>query len=352
MKALNATLSEILIDVSSDRRFQAPENAKRIEANAKKLTTLAHEIRKMPDNDPSVPMIGSLFADESKRAYEALKTGHRDYARSLLRTVSGYCIGCHTQSPSKTDTKAAAMSPELKKLSPIERGEFLAATRQNDAALAEFEKIVASSDVRGMDLEKATRYAMAIAIRVKQDPEKTLAVIENVLGAKNAPLFLKEDAAAWKKSAEEWKKEKQPTSKKSEEALYEEAVRLMSLARSTQKFPMDRSADIIYLRMTSVVHDLLRSYPESKHSADALFLLGLSYEVLHDLNLWTLHEMYYESCIKKAPHTSTAQGCYRQYEKTIYSGYSGSGGVSLPKDVLKKLGTLETLAKDAPAKPQ
>jgi hypothetical protein len=54
--------------------------------------------------------------------------------------------------------------------------------------------------------------------------------------------------------------------------------------------------------------------------------------------------MVFESCIHKAPHTEIAKQCYHHYEKSIYQGYSGSGGVFIPKSELQKLNQLKELA--------
>ena len=131
---------------------------------------------------------------------------------------------------------------------------------------------------------------------------------------------------------------------KPDQELYTEAVNLLSTARSIQKFPMDHSADEIYTRLTLVAHDLLRRFPDSAYAADTMFLLGLSYEVLRERGHWTLHEVYYEACIRKAPHTQTAEKCFDQYEQAIYGSYTGSSGVSVPIEELKKLDELEILA--------
>ncbi|MBI2605376.1 MAG: hypothetical protein HYW49_04775 [Deltaproteobacteria bacterium] len=361
MRGLYVTLTRLLAEVSSDSQFNDPANFKRIEADAKLLSELVHDLSAItrdektatgermlsPDTDPSILLMTSLFSEDTKRAYEALKTGHRDYARVVLRTVTGYCIGCHTRStPAQATRPQEPETPEIKSLSQIERAEFLASTLQNDAALEEFEKIISDPKIRKerqLAWEKTVRYALAIAVRVKRDPARAIKIVDAVLGAGDAPEFLKEDAELWKASIAAWRAETARTLT-SEDALYAETVRLITQARMLQKYPADHAADVLYLRVSATVHDLLRIAPNGRYSADALFLLGLSYEALRDMNLWSLHEMSYEACIRKSPHTETAKNCYSHYEETIYAGYSGSGGVSIPKVVAAKLDELEKLS--------
>jgi hypothetical protein len=78
-------------------------------------------------------------------------------------------------------------------------------------------------------------------------------------------------------------------------------------------------------------------------------MAGLCYDVLKTYQLGELHEIYFESCIRSAPHSSLAQTCYRRYEQSIYDGFTGSAGTDIPDDIEDKLQTLEALALPVPA---
>ena len=148
----------------------------------------------------------------------------------------------------------------------------------------------------------------------------------------------------------DWKNEI-PRQAITEEGLYSEALRLTAEAHRLQKYPLDRSADVIYLRASAALHHLLQVAPEGRHAGEAFLLAGLCYEVLKPLNLEELHEIYYEACIKKVPHSATAELCYHRYEESIYMGFTGSGGTDIPQDVKEKLGKLENLAHTSPIQP-
>jgi hypothetical protein len=93
------------------------------------------------------------------------------------------------------------------------------------------------------------------------------------------------------------------------------------------------------------MHDLLGRFPQSSYSAEGLFLIGLSYDVLQDLGLWSLHEMYYQACIEKQPHSRLAQRCFERYKDSIILGYSGSSGMHIPGAVQVDLSRLQALAR-------
>ena len=349
MQELYKTLAEITTDTSSDRRFNAPENKSRIEKNTKKLADRAHDLSKQglsPDADPTIKILSELFQDETRRAYTALKSGNRAYARGILNQVSSYCIACHTRNNSGPSFASLPMEPTGKSLFPIEQGRFYAATRQYDRAIDIFQKIVddASAPIqRPLEWEQAIRYGLAISVRVKKDPDQARALVERVIGSKKAPFFMKQDALKWKEAILKWKEEL-PKRELTEEGLHLEAMQLIVQAREAQKFPMDHAADVQYLRATAVIHELLQKAPNGRYAQESLLMAGMCYDVLKPLNLEDIHEIYYEACIKQAPHTPNSEVCYRRYEQSTYEGYTGSTGTVIPEEVKAKLQTLENLA--------
>ncbi len=349
MRELYKILIEVATDTSSDEKFNSPKNQSRILNNAKKLSELSHDISDdsvSPDADPTVKMISGMFQGDANRAYWALKTGNRAYARGILNQVSGYCIQCHTRNNSGPNFSKMPLNPSTAKLPLIEQGRFFAATRQYDKAFDIFLKIAddpSSPIQKPLEWERALRYGLSIAIRVKNDPDQAQALIERILGAKKAPYFFKQDALQWKRTVQQWKSEI-PKRALTEEGLYLEAVQLISQARDLQKYPMDHAADVGYLRATSVIHELLQKYPDGHHAQDTLLLAGIAYEVLRPITIDNIHETYYEACIRKTPHTSIAENCYKRYEQSTYEGFTGSSGTHLPGDIIKKLHELENLA--------
>lgn len=351
MQELYKTLAELMTDVSSDKRFAAPGNQARIERNAKKLAALAHDVKKgkaagSPDADPSIALLGTLFSDDADRAYQAFKWGHKPYARELLRGMTGYCIACHTRTQSGPSFSELPLNPADGALKTTERGDFFAATRQYDKALAEFNTVIDAAPAAGarpLEWTGAVRNALAIAVRVKRDPELALDIVNRAIASKSIPFFFKEDAQAWKASIEEWRKEPQHQAL-GDEGLHAETVRLLANARQAQKYPADRSADVLYLRASASVHDLLRRNGESKHAAEGFLMAGLCYDVLRPFRLGELHELYYEGCVRKSPHTPLAESCFKRLQQSVYEGFTGSSGTDVPEDVQRRLAALQSLA--------
>ncbi len=357
MQSLFLSLQELLVLTVDEARFNDPKNTARIETAAENLAKSAHDAAKMrgkaPDPDPSVGIFGALLQDEARRAQEAYRSGHRDYARSLFRNMASTCIACHSRSAAGSKLSWDFSTGFAEGLPLFQQVELLAAGRSFEAALATLDKILGDDEFakkRPLDWNRALRFALAITVRIERDPSKALSLLERATAAPGVPQFTRLDIRDWKRSLEAWKAEKvaKKTRPSTESQLNAEAHRLLELARAAQRYPMDRSGDILYLRATSMLHQQLQVAPDGPLSADALFRLGQSYEVLRDFELWNLGEVYFEACINRAPHTKTAESCFRQLEQSIIAGYSGSGGTQLPESATRKLDGLRVLATTTP----
>ncbi len=287
--------------------------------------------------------MSGLFKDETLLALTHLRAGHRAYARNVLKAIPNFCIACHTRS---TGLDLSSIEQEVPKaLTPFERAQFFDATRQFDSALDEFFKILSNPPPNGRQLEweRAARYGIATAVRVKRDPERALALVNRVLSSPAAPVFLREDALHWKTSLEEWTNEQteKPTTA---DSMFSEGKKLVGQARNLQEYPADRSADILYLRASSALHDFMSRFPDDPRVGEVLLMIGMCYESLEDRQVWSMHDLYYEACVRKVPHSTVAHACYVRYQQSVYFGFTGSGGTFLPPEVQRHLDELKKLA--------
>jgi len=354
MQELKSTFSEILPLVSSQTKL-SPKELKKLEDATEKLTTLAHSINMSPDtganplppeSDPTLQYLSGLFDRQLKYANRSLKAGQVAYARRVLSKTAGYCIACHTRHDKGPDFPFFELEPNLKALSLVERAELLAATRQFDKALDEFEKAAADktlSKSRPFEWERAVRQGVNLAVRVKTDPARTSKLIEKALTVEEAPQFFRRELQAWKESVGIWKTEAAKEAK-TEDELFEQAVYLNGAARVKQTYPLDHAGDIYYLRASAAVHKLLSANPQGKHAAEALLLAGNAYRLLGEPIVTPLPELYFEACVRQSPHSQVARLCYERYEESIYFGYSGSGGTFIPENLQENMKELKTLA--------
>jgi hypothetical protein len=359
MHQLSQTLSDLLPLVASRAKFAEEKNLPRVEADTRALRSLAHDLNAgpKPSADPGMKMMSARFEEDLDRALESLKTGNRDYARNILKDSTAYCIQCHTASQNGPEFTRLNLNINLSELNALERAEFFTATRQFDNALAEYKKIIADEPVAQADpfeWERAARSALAIIVRVKNDPQAAGDILSQIRQNPRAPKSTQEALPSWTKSVREWAKEKPAKSKTTKkatpaantpEAQLATAETLINKAQKGQEYPLDHSQDILYFRASSLLSDFLAHREESDAlTAKALYLAGIASEATRDMNFWTLHETYYERCIQADPHSPLARQCYARYADSITLGYSGSGGVRIPPEVGRHLAKLKALA--------
>ncbi|NJL25957.1 MAG: hypothetical protein HC902_12860 [Calothrix sp. SM1_5_4] len=245
-----------------------------------------------------------------------------------------------------------AFEKPLQRASWIERIEFQAASRQFDPVLTEVVgklKDPSHVAISPMDLERAARIALSVAVRVKQDPDRAAFLAQAVIDSPNASFATKEAARAWLKDIKVWQGEKARKYASDKDVMAAARVLLKKKGEVDEPVLGDHS-EVKFLRASLLMHDLLRGHPQSPYTAEALYTIGRSYESLRDLGLWSLHEMYYLACINKVPHTALSERCYKNYEESVTLGYTGSSGVHLPAAVRKHLSDVKATATVSAAK--
>lgn len=351
MGAFAGIIQDLFPMVMSRQEFNDPDNFDRINANVNHVAKLAHVIEgesekfKMDSigGDPSVKFIAKSFQREIQRAQLALSEGKREYARSVLKRTTAYCIQCHSRGSYGVEFARWGNDERLKKLTQIEKAELFAAVREYDAAIELYQKILADQKLakkKTFMWEKAAMNSLNLAVRVKQNPKQGLAIVGQIFSTPRVAAFLKEDAKSWKRSLIEWNREKEKAPKDKLAA----ARKLIKRAIDRQGFFADKSSHIEYLRASILLHDNLREEKNKKRIAESLFLLGRSYDALSGNSMAGISDLYYEACIEQVPHTKQAMACYRRYESNVYFGFAGSGGLYVPFDIGERLQQLKKLA--------
>lgn len=345
MQGLKQTVDELMPYVLSPREFSAATNRQIIIEKIRKLELISKGISHSPatsGSDPSFSVLSRGLHEEIMRSQEAMDLGRVEYARGNLLRTTAYCMECHTRTQVGPSFQTAELSKTIANLKPLERGEYLLMTRQFDSALAEFEKLIsnhAASNVSVFELDRAVRLALFITVRFQSSADNTLKLIDSVLAGDHLPFYVKVAAKSWKQSALNWKKEKV----KNQDYL-KRASGFLQLASQLVEQKDDRAGDIEILRAQALLHQFIAGESNPQKLAESYFLLGRAYESVHDLASWSMHEDYYEICIRRSPHSGWSAKCYKRLEESTYLGYTGSAGTSVPQEVQSKLTELKSLA--------
>ena len=345
MQRLQKILSSLLTKTNSDSQFQEPANQKEMENELKELGELAHHLSQgipFSNSDPIYTFLPSHIEDEVSGAYPAFRSGNRAYARYSIHAITGLCIACHTMEGSGA-ALVETTSPVNLPLKPLELAQFYVASRQFELAEGIYSQILQGAGTGTEDLDEAIRQSLAIAVRVKDDPKLALDFVEKILRSPQVPEFIKLNAIEWRKSVQSWMAAKRVASE-NPDAMFRESEKLIESAQKQQKYFMDRSADIQFLRASALLHRLLKKPLPNHLMSEAYYLEGVCYDVLNSFYFDSLNNFYFESCIKNWPASKIAEKCYRRLEQNIYFGYTGSSGTHIPEAMRIKLNDLKAMA--------
>jgi hypothetical protein len=349
MQGLKKSLVEVLPLVLDPNQFNQEKNQKVILEKVHKMRELSKNVKHIAvkdQKDPSIDFIAQAFTDDLARVEEGLSMGKKEFARYNLLNVTAYCIECHTRTSTGPSFSSNDFEQTLKRLNGLERGEFLLATRQFDSALKEFSQIIDERLEQKSDffiLDKAVRQSLAITVKYLKDPKKSLLITDKLKNSVNAPYYLKQNALGWEIAIKDWMKEK-PAKDNSVKAILKRCQQWEQSAQQDQMTNLDHTGQIYYLRALSDLHLILPTKLTGDELGQALYLAGVGYDSMRDFSLWNLHEDYYESCIRKVPHSTWSEKCYKRFEESAYFGFTGSSGIRIPDDVANRLAELKTLA--------
>lgn len=353
MKTLSKALGDILPDLFKPDP-KTPEEIATLKKKSKTLYQASQNIdlthqhgTKAPDADPTLVFISGMFRDEIENAHKGIEQGFYGYSKDRLKASVSYCIACHTRDASGPRFPLLdAFQEPLKQAPWIDRVKFEVALRKFDSAYTDvMQKIEDPTILKSyrIGLEPVINIALSIAVRVKNSPEQALLICKKILASDTPNTSLKDKAMVWEKDIRQWQKE---TSQKftTDKQLIDKAKQLIGL---DSKKPYERSfsGEVRYLRATELMHTLLKEHPKSEYTPEALYIIGLSYEVINEMTFWGLQEKYFERCVDLRPHSAIAESCFKSYRDSVELGYSGSSGLNVPEHVASKIKKLGELAK-------
>ncbi|MBC7420333.1 MAG: hypothetical protein H7328_06345 [Bdellovibrio sp.] len=322
------TLEPFIFDKA---RFIDPANHEFLSKEIHKLAVESKNVKHDPvilTKDPTVRFVAEQFADELQKADENFKAGWPDYTRWQLAKVTSFCLECHTrirQGPEFNPRDTAR--PFLNTLPVAEQIEFRIAFRQFNLAyglaLKNLQQIQSSTMVHE-DADRIARLALLVSVQHMQDIEKTKKIIQAIERNSTLPLYLKKTNKLWKKSVAVWNPNE----------VFNQLPAIRNLIST-------RVSEIEDMRAIPALLRLLTEGQNRSELGESLFLTGESYESLNKISMMSLHENYYESCVRKAPRTKWAQLCFDKLSNSVALSYSGSGGTRIPRDIKNRMEELQ-----------
>ena len=176
---------------SSPAALRDPKNAPTVSADLKKLASLPHLFpADTKSQEPATAALAALFTryiEETRQRFDARET---DAVALRVRTLTGLCFSCHTRERAPVDFADTQKRLDALGLTGLPRAQLLAATRQFDEALVEYQLLLDQppKNERGMlEYTRALQDTMAVLVRVKDDAPATLALLDKLLAKAELP---------------------------------------------------------------------------------------------------------------------------------------------------------------------
>lgn len=348
MAIMAKELGRVLPLVVSDTEREKATTATRLAKSLDILVATARQVEtKLPaaNDDPIMRFVPTKLSATFRAAQHDLKVGNPTRMRARLLNVTGYCIACHTRTAG--GEASIKIDPDFgeSELSNLDTAEFYVATRQFSAAIVRLE--YALNDVVFASRyphrwERAAKKLLALTVRVQQKPRLVLELLAKIRDSKTAPAGLQRDLEIWKEAVKSWLGESEgdgAPSLANAKRLFKDGNARVAASGSSDAGLVD------YLRASAMTHLLLQQ-PPSSDTGETLFLAGQVAEKVASLNLTTLHEIYYEACIRSEPHTALARSCFARFKASqLAVGVTDGKALVYPDDVYLRLDPLEALAK-------
>ena len=267
--------------------------------------------------------------------------GKKDYALWKIRSLSNYCVTCHTRFEVANDF-GSSQSDSLEGLNLYQKADYFFATRQFSKASTLFREVI-TNDQFSFERFDALSRLLVIETRVYPDPSRALKTLNELRDEANFTPYEQEEIQDWIVSLKRWKKEK-PVSLTSDQAVLSEAERLIKLAHHGEDALDGQVSFIELLRASALLHTVFDRVSTTSYHAKVLYLLGSIYSELPHIFQNELPEIFLEECIRKFPGTEEAKASFRVYKDKMQREFTGSSGTKLPAEEQQKLEELKELA--------
>lgn len=305
-----------------------------ISAQLEKLEAVPHAFNSPRlKQEPGLAAVASLFKGYVGTTRARLDAGEVDTVGFRVRTMAGLCFACHTREQAPVDFSDVEQRFESLSLTPLERAQALAATRQFDRAITLYRGVIDDPAAPWSDVSRAMDDLLIVLVRAKGDAALTTSVLTAVAARKDLPAAEKATVDGWLADAKSWQADGFDANTASADATISRAEALVK-----------QGGDVPMLRAAALLSRALSLKPTHPKRGRALYLLGVSATHVRSTLLWDLDLLYFEACVRENPKKPIAKECYAAFDEQLVAGFSGSGGTRIPPDEQARLEQLKALA--------
>ena len=345
MDGLFAAVSKVMpISLDGDA-WEKPENRAQVAAALKELSDSAKGLETHAmSRDAAFGFVANSLARDARDIHRWYQRGSYGESRYLLHNLTENCISCHARLPASMKFPPAESffrSAEIAKLPALEKAQLLVATRQFDQALTVYETTFASPETRPAELVMMDAFTgyLKLAIRVKEDVQRPIPVLESLAKRSDLPKFVELQLGDWIASLKNFVQK--PPRRGSDLVI---GRTIVQAAQRKMEFKVDRAALVDYIVASKFLNRFVVANPKpSADTAEAYWLLGVTESMIGRSYWLSQTEFYLETSIRMAPKGPFAKRAYALLEEQAMLEFTGSSGTNLPEDMQQLLNELRGL---------
>jgi hypothetical protein len=283
-----------------------------------------NKMLKRANFSPSVKIIKNTF-DEIDNSID----DNYDWARYRAKKVVSTCISCHSQLPNTLYPKVKTKYSKLIKKhvnTNFERGQLAYMLRDYKSAIGYLEKEMSSKKQNQEEITKTILKIYLVNLNDPKGAKKFLFKIQNLAGLDKQAMRA---AKVWYESI---------NTKSSEKDNLSIAIKknLMPIEKEITSSYIHEN-DVNIFKMQSKLNNFAVKNPRSEKMPEVLYWLGLIENRSDTVYLSSLGDMYLKECVNNYSKSKYAKKCFKAYEDSISFSFSGSAGMSIPKEVKAEL---------------
>jgi hypothetical protein len=345
MRDVYVLSDELFTYAWSNDTISTPKEKQRISFLLEKLDKDFHKVEKLAGAREKEPGFEQSLKNQQRMLHDIrrrLGSDQDDYTIWRLRGLMSNCVSCHSRFAQAVDFPARGSNTSGDSFeSSLAEADFLVATRQFDKGSQALLRLVLDTDDLGIsagDSFDALKHWLLVEVRVKARYLPAIATIKRIQRESRFDGYRDQILNAWISDLEEL------ASFGGAKTDLAYVQLLLDNRLDNESIESQERRLVKTLRATTILHEMLSVKLPKEQRREALFQLGYAYEQIPIASLEVFGDSYLEQCIEDFPGTEQAQKAYRLYKSSIELKSTGSGGVHLDEEQVKRLRELEKLA--------
>jgi hypothetical protein len=334
MYQIMSRITRLLTLSASDERLRDPANREELDFLVKGLANDAQELLAQKSlQSPNHRLSGKSLARHFRELASSYGSGNLAETRRLALATPIACASCHTQAALAPKPLWSLSEDEIDG-SLLEKAELLFATRNYDAALSLYDRVIRSLSADDDDKRQALKRKLTAYLRLKLDFNGAMKSLDRDLrDATRLSPTLRREISAWKTSLlslshRNWfgSLPKKPA------ALLEWSDQVEREGRE-----QGRNTLVEELYLSGRIYELLNTSTDPAIVAGSLLHLALLEGRIGGDYGAGLRAAYLRECMDLATDRAISRRCYSELEAQYREIYTGDRGYQPPEDVLQEL---------------